>query len=360
MAAKLPPELQAPTDETSYALLFARKKQQWLLWLWSNQVMSCVVKNAPPLAFVAERTYKFRFPEGTKLETKGFYAAGVPSKEQRRRAVAEYEKQLRARLGEGFELVADSRILEKRAKLRNRPKVLPAAKVAKLAPWPALVYWGTVYGASDDARVVAVAEACEKATEAEVRFAALKRLPKTSEKVVLRGDVADRAFKGKLLWVRGDLHVKGNLELGVSLMVSGDLVVDGVLSDAREWTQILVGGSVKAGAIDMGSQLFAGGAIEAELVVIDGTGELSASKGLRTKLLVEEGYDHHVRGKVGAAHRVDFTKDAERGVATLEKLLVPKLGAAIREELEAKGEEFYFPKRVVVEAWRAKGAKVWA
>ena len=79
-------------------------------------------------------------------------------------------------------------------------------------------------------------------------------------------------------------------------------------------------------------------------------------KGLRARLLVEEGYDHHLRGKVTAKHRVDFTKDEARGVAVLEKVLAPKVSAVLRAELEAKGEDFYFPKRVVVNAWREKKA----
>jgi len=272
--------------------------------------------------------------------------------------VTEYTRQILLRLRDGYELVADSRVLEKAAKRRARPRVLSPAQVKKLSPWEALKYWGTLHRASDDARVQKVTDRSDRASEPEVQFAALRSVQSTAEKVTITGSVAGAQCKSPYLWVRGDLHIRGSLELGVDLLVSGNLTVDGVLRDTREWTHFLVGGNVKAGALDVGSQLYAGGEIVAELVVIDGTGQLKAGKALRTRLLVEEGYDHQVRGKQRVTHAVDFANRAESSMATLEKLLTDPLAAAVRRKFDADGDDFYFPKSVVIDAWKA-GKRVW-
>jgi hypothetical protein len=83
---------------------------------------------------------------------------------------------------------------------------------------------------------------------------------------------------------------------------------------------------VKAGALDVGGQLHVGGAVAAELVVIDGTGTLAAGRGTKARLFVLEGYDHHVHGTV-AAKRVDFAKAPARGVKVLAKLLAALIDA---------------------------------
>jgi hypothetical protein len=360
--AKLPKELRAPANETEYALLFMKGKRQWVVHLWSNQVTSCAISNAPKLGFERDSHYKFVLPNSVKLRQQGFYKASVPSKEQRRRAVAEYTKRIVARLRDGYELVADSRVLEKAAKARARTRAksrtLTPAQIRKLTPWNALKYFGTLHTASDDKRVQRVAERFEDATEPEVQFAALCSLPATSEKITLPRNVVANRFNGEFLWIRGDLHVKGDLETDVDLFVSGDLTVDGVVSDLREWTHILVGGSVEAGALDVGSQLYAAGGIAAELVVIDGTGALLARKGLRARLLVEEGFAHHVKAKVTVKHRVNLAKSPEAGVAALEKVLAPTLAAAVRRDFEKAGEDFYFEKSIVIDAWKAR-KRVW-
>jgi hypothetical protein len=359
---KLPKELEAPSSETEYALLFMKGKRQWLVHLWSNQVTACDLPTAPPLRFHGDNHYKFLLPDRAKLEAKGFYKHDVPSKEQRRGAVAEYTKQIVARLRDGYELVADSRVLEKaekaRAKSRAKSRALTPAQIKKLTPLKALEYWGTLHAASDDMRVQRVAARFKDATEPEVQFAALCSLPATADEIALAGNIVADGCTRDFLWIRGDLHVKGDLETAVDLFVSGDLTVDGVVRDLREWTHILVGGSVKAGALDVGSQLYAAGRIVADLVVIDGTGELLAKKGLRARLLVEEGYDHHVRAKPTVKHRVDFKKSPVAGVAVLDKVLAPALVAAVRRDVEAQGEEFYFRKSILIDAWKAH-TRVW-
>jgi hypothetical protein len=334
--AKLPKELEAPSSETEYALLFMKGKRQWVVHLWSNQVTACSIPNAPQLGFRSDNHYKFVLPNRSKLEKKGFYNAKVANKEQRRRAVAEYTRLILARLRDGYELVADSRVLEKRARARARARAksraLTPAQIRKLSPSKALAYFGTLHAASDDMRVQRVAKRFEDATEPEVQFAALCSLPATRDEITL----------------------EGNVETGVDLFVSGDLTVDGVVRDLREWTHILVGGSVKAGALDVGSQVYSAGAITAELVVIDGTGDLLARKGLRARLLVEEGFDHHVQANVTVKHRVVFTKSPEAGIATLEKVVAPTLAAKVRRDLEAAGEDFYFRKSILIDAWRTR------
>ncbi|MBP6629142.1 MAG: hypothetical protein KBG28_21105 [Kofleriaceae bacterium] len=362
-SAKLPPELAAPVDEKGYSLLFAKGKRQWLVHLWSNQVVSCDIANAPPLGFVKELTYRFRLPADVRLESKGFYKHGVPSKTQRERAVAEYNKQVRARLAEGFELVGDSRALDQSANTKARAKAkageLAPSAIKKLAPWDALRYWGTRFVASNDPRVNRIVATCEAASEAAARHAALCKLPSTGDLITITGGVTDRLLREPFLWIPGDLRVKGDLELGVDLFVSGDLTVDGIVRDTREWAHCLVGGNVKAGALFVGSQLYAKGTVTSDLVVVDGTGELVAGKGLTSRLLVEVGYDHKIKARpLRAKHHADFRKDAGRGVSTLEKVLAPALAARFRAELEDQGEDFYFRKKVMLDVCKAK-KRVW-
>jgi hypothetical protein len=352
MPTELPPHLAASRDEKGYSLLFRKGVRQWFIHLWSNQVTSCAFGKAPPLVFNAKWTYKFELPNSAKLENKGFYAHDVPSAEQRRRAVAEYAAQVLAHIEDGYELVADSRPLETEHKAKSKPRALPTAKAAKLAPWPALKHWGTRYAASDDPRVQAIATECEDNSEPEVQFAALRSLAASRETVTITGDVSDKAFDGPFLWITGNLHVKGHLELDVDLFVSGNLMVDGIVRDKREWHHLLVGGDVRAELIDMGSQLYAGGKVHAELVLIDGTGEMVAGKGLHTRVLVEEGYDHRITGDLHVRYHAIFANAADEGVATLEKVIAPKIAAAIRRELKAKGEDFYFDKNLVTGAWK--------
>jgi hypothetical protein len=359
MPGELPRALAAPKNEKGYSLLFRKGAAQWLIHLWSNQVVSCAFgKGTPPLVFDAGWTYKFALPASTRLESRGFYSADVPSDEQRRRAVAEYTEQILARLEEGYELVADSRPLEKEQKAKSKPRALPSAKIGKLAPWPALRYWGTRYAASGDRKLQAIATKCEDSTEPEVQFAAIRKIPASKETATIDGDVSDKEADCPFLWITGSLHVKGNLEVGVDLFVSGDLTVDGVIRDKREWNHILVGGDVRAGAVDMGSQLYAGGRVEAEVVLVDGTGEILTKKGLHAKVLVEEGYDHRITADLQVKHHANFADDAEKGVVTLEKAFAPKLGAAIRRKWKAEGDDFYFDKDVVIDAWKKGNA--WA
>lgn len=355
--AKLPPELAAPTSEDGFSLVFAKGARQWFVHLWSNQVVTASIAKAPPLVFRKERSYKFVLPDGVKLEHAGFYATGVASATQRERAVAAYERAVRTKLGEGYALVSDSRVLE-RAAPHPKPARASAKRVGTLRGFAALEHWGNVARARTDARSVATLAAFEKHSEAEMRFAALVRAPREGAPVTVRGDVMTRAGARAFVWVPGDLHVRGNLALGVDLFVGGDLVVDGVVRDLAEWTHVLVRGNVTAGAIDMGSQLYARGTVSAPLVIVDGTGEIVAKR-LETELLVEQGYDHTITGRIEATRRARFDEDADVALGVLESALRATFTRPARAALTKRGERFYFDKRPLVRALE-KRARVFA
>ncbi|MFO0668751.1 MAG: hypothetical protein U0235_03845 [Polyangiaceae bacterium] len=350
----LPPELRAPASEGGFSLVFAKGPRQWFVHLWSNQLVTAEIPKAPPLVFRKERSFKFVLPERTKLETSGFYSSTASSATQRKRAVAAYERAIRTKLAEGYTLTADSRLLESAAP-RPRPPRRSAAKVASLRGWPALAHCGEVTRASEDRRVTKTLAALADSTEAAVRFSALKKAARVrGAPVVVRGDVLKPPRARSFVWILGDLHVRGNLSLSIDLFVSGNLVVDGVIRDITEWTHVLVLGDVSARAIVMGSQLYAGGAVDAPVVIVDGTGELVAKKGTSSTLLVEQGYDHTLSGKPRAKHRARFDEDAERALVTLERVLRPTFTRPARLALAAKGERFYFDKRPLVAALEQK------
>lgn len=245
------------------------------------------------------------------------------------------------------------------ANTRSPAKARAPSGAKTLSPWEVLEDCGTRHAASDEPRVAKVVAVCTERWEAEVRHAALCKLARTAEQVTIGGSVTEGRLREPFLWIRGDLHVKGNLELGVDLFVSGDLTVDGIVRDTREWSHLLVGGDVKAGALIVGSQLHAKGKVSADLVVVDGTGELVVGKGLTARLLIEEGRDHSLAARpLRAAHHVDFRKDPKRAVTTLEQVIAPNLAVALRREFESRGDGFYFQKALLVDAWKAK-KRVW-
>lgn len=372
---KLPEHLRPiPNDTAAFSLVFRKGQTQWLINLWSNQVMGCTVKKAPTLAFVHDNLYRFALPAGARGQTFSFYKYELPSAVQRARAEAKFASLINTKLKAGFTLQADSRTQSARVKKQKETLTKNQTLPKRAKGWDVLQYWGTRHFEIDRAafakaigivkqrtgqqatmppeNITSFAELFESTTEAWVQFAALlvatRCVPRHAPlKVDLR---SSRAPKSRLLFIPGDLEIEGDLELSVDLLVAGSLKVNGLIRDQREWTHLLVAKDLLATkGLDVGSQFYAAGAIAAPCIAIDGTGELSGQR-ISTKLLIEAGYDHQVAGKVKATHRLDFSNDdLAPHFAVLDRVLKPKVAKALRATWVKEGDDFYFPKELL---WR--------
>ncbi len=120
----------------------------------------------------------------------------------------------------------------------------------------------------------------------------------------------------------GDLTVHGNLEFEGVLVVLGDLVVDGVLTDWKEWSDLWVTGNVRAKAAKLGCRAWAGGRLDAEFVLLSRWGALYAHEGVHASIALRNDYDGHgFLGPVHAEHQLDFEADEEAVVAALDPAL---------------------------------------
>lgn len=193
--------------------------------------------------------------------------------------------------------------------------------------------------------------------------------------LVLEGDIIiDRWFKSKeynpengYYFFHGDVHIKGNLNFDMRIYITGNLVVDGVIQDTEEWSPLLVGGNIKAGGIEMGSQIFCAGKISTPLVCIDGTGELLVGEKLEAKLLTEEGYDHHINGRLNVQHHINFAEEEKQPLQELEKIIIPEIIIKLKKESKKTAKElgdteedntFYFDKSILFDYIR-KGENIW-
>jgi hypothetical protein len=104
--------------------------------------------------------------------------------------------------------------------------------------------------------------------------------------------------------VPGSLHVKGDLGVVARVVVCGDLVVDGVLSDCGPQSIVVVLGSVRCRSLlTTGEVLVAKDLIATTLVWAQGNDNVLEVGGtLRTAVLMSD--DHAIEaGKVEVAHR---------------------------------------------------------
>lgn len=172
--------------------------------------------------------------------------------------------------------------------------------------------------------------------------------------VKIKGNISGSGFKENRLVIHGDLHIEGNLTLDVGLFVTGNLTVNGVLKDAIEWTPFLVGGNIEAKAIDLGGQVYCANNVKADCICIDGTGKLLAKNGITAKLLIKEGYENEIDGEINAEHIADFKEDyevtIEKAMHALKKILKNDIYAPLESDWKIRGEDFYFPKRLVMDA----------
>ena len=364
--------LPTPRNEEPFSLVFRKGQTQWLINLWSNQVTVYTVHKAPALVFAGANLYRFTLPAGSKSLKFSFYKYDLPSVSQRANAEARYASLIKTKLKEGFTLQADSRPTSARVKKQKETATKNQAPPKNAKGWEALQYWGTRHFEIDRTaftkaigvvkkrygqratlppqNITSFGELFESTTEAWVRFAAMLVAKHcVTINAPLKVDLhKGGATKSALLFIPGDLEIEGDLELGVDLLVAGSLKVNGLIRDQREWMHLLVGGDLTATeGLDVGSQFYAVGKIAAPCIAIDGTGELSG-KQISTKLLIEEGSDHALTGKVKATHRLDFDDDdIEAHIAVLDRLLKPRVAKAIRGRWTKEGDDFYFPKNLL-------------
>lgn len=170
--------------------------------------------------------------------------------------------------------------------------------------------------------------------------------------VKINGNVSYEEFDDEEhLFIHGDLYVDGNLILHTPLFVTGNLIVNGLLSADMEWTPFLVGGNIEAKGMDIGGQVYCAGSVKTDCICIDGTGKLFTRNGLTAKLVIEEGYEHEIEGEVKIESRIDFRENdnPETGIQVLKKVLKSEVFEPIENEWKIRGEDFYFPKRLVID-----------
>ncbi|HPI00049.1 MAG TPA: hypothetical protein PK772_06960, partial [Chitinophagaceae bacterium] len=197
-------------------------------------------------------------------------------------------------------------------------------------------------------------------------------------KIKIEGDITiDRWFKTKqynpkneYYFFHGDVHIIGNLNFDMHMYITGNLTVDGIIQDTEEWTPLLVGGNIKAGGIEMGAKIFCAGEIVTPLLCIDGTGEILVGQEVKSKLLVEDGNEHHINGQLNLQHHIDFNEDNNLALQELEKLMIPeiitKLKKSSKKIAKELGDEgcgegdgiFYFDKSILFDYMR-KGKNIW-
>jgi hypothetical protein len=105
----------------------------------------------------------------------------------------------------------------------------------------------------------------------------------------------------------GDLEVKGNFDYENTVLVLGDLIVDGLVEDRFEGSPLLVAGSVRARGMYIGSETRIGGSLRAsELVHLRNTPggkTLLVERGGRTKLFLWTQHDSKFIGTLEMRHQ---------------------------------------------------------
>lgn len=369
----LPFELQpTPKNETAFSLVFRKGQTQWLINLWSNQVTEWTAEDAPDLVFAGDRLYRFVLPAGATSRSHSF-AGYKPADTQRAKAEAKYTALINHKRKEGFAIQADSRPTSARVKKQKETATKNKPPPKNATGWEALAYWGSRHHEIDRAafskamalvkkrygqtqplppeHVTSFNELFENTTEPWVQFATLlvaKHTVPLNPKPLKITLQKSKPPKAKFFFIPGDLEIEGDLNLGIDLFIAGSLTVNGLIRDTREWTHLLVAGDLTASkGIDVGSQFYATGSITAPCIAIDGTGQL-IGKRISADVLIEEGFDHSVKGAVKAKHHLDFAHDdAETAIKTLDHVLAPKVAKAIRATWKKEGDDFYFPKELL-------------
>lgn len=130
---------------------------------------------------------------------------------------------------------------------------------------------------------------------------------------LLRVDPTARTIDGQghpgalAFFHHGDLHVQGNLHAASAFVVTGDLTVEGVLSDAGPDSCLLVGGSVTAHAIHTDGDIRVAGDVAATVVYGSYNDQVLEAQTLRCKALITN--DHTFRAERVCEVVVDLRDD---------------------------------------------------
>lgn len=128
----------------------------------------------------------------------------------------------------------------------------------------------------------------------------------------------------------GDLEVSGNFGYEHTVLVLGDLIVDGLIEDRFEDSPLLVAGNVRAQGLYIGSETHIGGSLElSELLHLRytrGGKTLFVERGGRTKLFLWTPQDSKYIGTLDAMHSLTAYPDRDDPVlVTLRRLVSPYL-----------------------------------
>ncbi len=146
-----------------------------------------------------------------------------------------------------------------------------------------------------------------------------------------------------LAFFSGDLIVDGNVRFACPVLVMGDLVVSGVISDIDkgQWSPLLVAGNVSARAVSIGNEMIVGGRLDASdmlyLRFTRGAQTLAVGAGIHTRLFVETPHDSSYRGTLAAEIQIE-ANDSKVGPEPWRNSLLEVhqlLTAALRERYPA-------------------------
>ncbi len=106
----------------------------------------------------------------------------------------------------------------------------------------------------------------------------------------------DHGVGGLAFFHHGDLHVQGHLGINSAFVVTGDLVVDGLLGDAGADSYVAVGGSLKARAINTDGEVRVAGDVVADVIYGSYNDHVLEAQTVRCKALLID--DHWFRGQL--------------------------------------------------------------
>jgi hypothetical protein len=383
-------------NEEPVSLIFTKDKApSWFINIWSNQVTSGPFPRAAKVTFSNDKdgAYRFVVAGNAKLENLSFYKSSVALRKQRRNAIAEVERQIESKLAQGYVLDKDSRDLEGPAKKRQVAKLSKQATtqtVRKMSAWRQLKHWGTRYRAIDRQRFAKAATAIGKiyARHPDADYLRRKssgKVPESfgdliheeSESVALFKDMllAKHSLEAKpvrlrltgnvtgkdsdTLLIHGDLHVDGDLTLGNhNLLVTGDLVVMGCLQDFYEWTQLVVGGDIKAKRIDCRMQLHCAGTVKAPVIAVTANGRIHCQRA-EARLFIEDGFDEPSQiASRKTTHDVVLREAPEKGVRKLAAILSAPLAAKLEKQWQRDGAAKFIFDREMLFKPLARGAEI--
>jgi hypothetical protein len=162
--------------------------------------------------------------------------------------------------------------------------------------------------------------------------------------------VIPRRPKGRAYLHHGSLTVQGNLKLGTTLIVLGDLSVQGRVSDPVDGTRLIVTGDFTTTTLESGGPVFVGRDARAKAMYLGIHSKYFVARTVRSELIVGNAESDGISGNVEA--RYNFANDQWRKdpKGTLEKLaavLLPEL-------METDERDLYEPEKMLAQVEAGK------